>query len=203
MSKRKFDDIINFNPNKNKCVLDVHYTNESLPNTNVFLKDNHIYFESIINTETIDILIHFIKSIITNSNNFKDSSVYIHINSNGGSVGDLIKFMEFKNNSDIEIISIIQYKCNNTAILFASLCDYRIICKKTICVLNKYVGDNMWGQYIQCNKDEIERFKQCMLFILNTISYKVTEEKMNKYFSQDNCWNAKKMKKIGFVDEIV
>jgi len=83
--------------------------------------------------------------------------------------------------------------------MLASLCDYRIIKKNVICYMNK-LNDNSkyWGFYEQ-GENLLQKFD----YVISKTKYKVSKDKMLKYIKQTNIWNAKKMVKIGFIDEII
>tara|TARA_Y100000389_G_scaffold162171_1_gene164857 strand:+ start:304 stop:987 length:684 start_codon:yes stop_codon:yes gene_type:complete len=177
---------------------------------NITLYNNHISFNCIINNDNITRLILYITSIVNNKKilNYPDF-IYLHINSLGGKIYSLDKFINFFNTLDIQIISIIEKKCCDCAILLASLCHYRIMKKDAVCILSKYDVVNLpyyWCIFKQCENDleEISRFVKSLTNILCNVSQsKITIEKLQFYLQNNQNWNAKKCKKLGLVDEIV
>ena len=213
MSKRKFD-IINFDPNelvKNNSYKLYNYYNNPTNCDVITLCDNHIYFNALINHETINKLILFIRIIIENIHLLSSNlSIYLHINSKGGIINTLNDFIIFKKSCTIEIISIIEKEFADAGIIIFGLCNYRIINKNASIKLTHYNpytnSPNYWNYFKQCenNSVELENFKKNIYYAFcELIDSKITNEKMEKYLENDRCWDAKKCKKLGLVNEIV
>ena len=176
------------------------------------LCDNHIYFNSLIHKDTIDYLIKFIIIIINNYKliNFdNDFKIYIHINSKGGYLSELLNFINFKKSreSEFELISIIEKECYDSGFILASLCDYRIVNKCAKIYMSKYDANNSgqyWNYFKQCEIEDASVF-QILLYnmLCNNIRSKITYEKVARILQNNSCWDAKKYKKHGFADEIV
>ena len=216
-NKRQNDNVYNYlkeinNHNNNLSKTFTIYNTYSNPLNcdNITLYNNHIAFNCIINNENIDKLILYITSIVNNKKilNYPDF-IYLHINSIGGRISSLNKFIDFFNTLDIQIISIIEKKCNDCSILLASLCHYRIMKKDAICILSKYDVINIpyyWSAFKQCenNSQEISIFVNSLINILCNVSQsKITIQKLQNYLQYNQNWNAKKCKKLGLVDEII
>lgn len=179
------------------------------------LCDNHIYFNSLIHKDTIDYLIKFIIIIINNYKliNFdNDFKIFIHINSKGGYLSELLNFINFKKlyESEFELISIIEKECYDSGFILASLCDYRIANKCAKIYMSKYDIENSgqywnyWNYFKQCEIEDASVF-QILLYnmLCNNIRSKITYEKVVRILQNNSCWDAKKYKKHGFADEIV
>lgn len=218
-NKRQNDNVYNYlkeinkyNRNHNLLQSFTIYDNYNNPLNcdNITLYNNHIAFNCIINNENIDKLILYITSIVNNKKilNYPDF-IYLHINSLGGRLSSLQKFIDFFNTLDTQIISIIENNCNDCAILLASLCHYRIMKKDAICILSKYDVINIpyyWSAFKQCENDqqEISTFVNSLINILCNVSQsKITIQKLQNYLQYNQNWNAKKCKKLGLVDEII
>ncbi len=197
---------------KNYKLLEKIYYNE-LTCDKIIINDNHIYFNSLINYQTIEILINYIQIIKNEYNNLLknyEKNIYIHITSKGGILYSLSQFITFKNNNDFDLISIIENECNDVAILLASLCNYRIITKKSLCKLSQYnlYSNNLyyWGYFKQC-ENSIENIQTFYNDLINTfcnlIDSKINDEKIKKYLNNNCIWDSKKCKKLGFIDEII
>jgi ATP-dependent protease ClpP protease subunit len=174
-------------------------------NDKITVYNNHIYFNALINDETISSLIKFINLI---SKLLKSDSIYIHIYSCGGYLKSIESFIHYKKNLNIQLISIIVGKCYDCGFILAALCDFRIILNNVKVFLTKYDSNyaNYWMAYKQCdnNTDDIYEFKNKLYNILSCLlESKLTTLKLDNYFMQNNCWDAKKYKKLGLVDEIV
>ena len=211
-NKRKFD--INYNcENKltnNNFKIYSHYNND-LTGCKITLCDNHIYFNSLINQETIDVLKSNIISFISNKHLLNNNStIYLHINSKGGYLENLLDFINFKSQIVLEIISIVENNICDCAILLASCCHYRIINKNAKITLNSYHDSqnfkNYWGYIKQCENNElyIQSFKTYLYELFcNVIDSKITHQKLQIYLLQTSFWDAKKYKKLGLADEII
>ncbi len=212
MSKRKFD-ITNFDPNeliKNNNYRLYQYYNNPTNCDVISLYDNHIYFSASITYETISKLILYIQAIVANIHLFNNKTIYLHIDTKGGIIHALNDLIAFKKTCSIEIVSIIEKECADAGIIIFGLCNYRIIDKNASIKLTHYNSftncPNYWNYFKQCenNCNELEIFKKNIYYIFcELIDSKITNEKMEKYLENDRCWDAKKCKKLGLVDEIV
>tara|TARA_B100000989_G_scaffold220326_1_gene168146 strand:+ start:781 stop:1401 length:621 start_codon:yes stop_codon:yes gene_type:complete len=177
----------------------------------IIVYNNHIYFKSVIDNETINKLIEFIDII---KKYYK--SIYIHITSKGGILYSLLEFIDYKKNNDLELISIIENECNDVGILLAALCNYRIIDKKAICKLSQYkynykYNSNSeylyyWNYFKQCenhSENIVKFYNDLQNIFCNLIDSKMNYEKLENYLENNCVWCAKKYKKIGLADEII
>jgi ATP-dependent protease ClpP protease subunit len=172
--------------------------------------DNHICFNSTINSQSIDVLIKFINNIINNKHLFPCFKIYLHINSKGGCFSELVNFIKFKKECTHEIISIIDKDCYDSGFVLASLCNYRIINKNAKVYYSKFVisekGDYYWNYFAQCTNDKVDEFKKLFYDIMcNLVDSNLTREKLDGYFLKNDLqvWDCKKYKKLGLADEIV
>jgi len=209
-----------------------NYYNNPINCNKITLVDNHIYFDSIVDDDSINKLIEYINIInsIANKINFADNSpilnnnidyekfkiIYLHINSKGGYLKSLLPLLNIKKTYNIEIVSVVEKECVDCGILLASLCDYRIVKKSAVCKLTKYsVNSSLnssvnipyyWNYFKQCNNDvnEINNFNSDLYHLFcNIIDSKLVNEKLQIYFQKNNVWTSKKYKKLGLADEIL
>ena len=178
------------------------------------LVDNHIYFDSLINNESINCLIKFINYIIKNKYlfPFSDFKIYIHITSKGGVFYDLMAFVNYRNECIYELVSIITKECYDSGFVLAALCSYRIINKTAKVYLSKIHSDvhnNVyWNYFKQCSKENSEDFKNLLYDVICVkVESNLTHEELDHYLNIDKpnvvSWNSKKYKKLGFADEIL
>ncbi len=208
-NKRIYNDINQINENiilssQQYKIFDKYYN--QLTCDKILLHDNHIYFSANVNKETIDTLILYISTILSNKKLFTpDNAIYLHISSKGGYLEDLLEFIKYKNTINTEIISIIEDYCVNVGFLLAICCNYRIMKKNVNNILSKvYNNSNYWLTFIQCNNiSDISNFYNKLHLLIKTYNNKISNDKIIKYFQQNNTWDAKKCKKIGFIDELV
>tara|TARA_Y100000992_G_scaffold290998_1_gene247050 strand:- start:2110 stop:2748 length:639 start_codon:yes stop_codon:yes gene_type:complete len=190
---------------KNIYKLSNNYYN-SLNNNKINLSNNHIYFNAIVDENSIDTLILYINYIKSNIDVLSDKNIYVHIHSKGGYLKNIYKFIEFKNQLQYELISIIDNECVDVGIILASLFDFRIINSSAKIVINKYNNTNYWNYYKQCEdgKSNVDNFKYYLYNIFcNTIESKITDIKLTPYLNNGCNWDSKKYKKTGLVDEII
>lgn len=192
------------------------YINNTNNNT-IYLRNNHIYFNSIVDEDSIKTLIMFINNVIANNNLFDMNNInkiFLHINCKGGYIYYLFPYIELLEvmKKKIEFISIIENECNNCGIMLAALCNFRIINKNATCKLTSYnIEDNnsklyFWEYFKQCNDstDEINNIRFIIYNIFcNVIQCNLTEEKLKIYLKKDNILTSKKYKKLGLADEII
>ena len=211
MTKRKSCDFKNvFEPIlTNKYVLYDIYNNHS-NGDKLVLMDNHICFDSLINFQSISILIKFINTIINNKHLFPNFKIYLHITCKGGCFGELVNFIKFKKDCAYEIISIIDKDCYDSGFILAALCNYRIINKNAKVYYSNFVisekGDYYWNYFLQCTNELIAEYRKLFYDILcNLLESNLTCEKLDGYFQKNELqvWDCKKYKKLGLVDEIV
>ena len=197
---------------ENNCKIYNYYEN-ALNCDKIKYYDNHIYFNSVITNDTINVLTTFIDNIIKSYNDIlKDYEkiIYLHINTKGGNLYSILNFIEYKKKINFEIISIIEKECNDVGILLASLCNYRIINKKGICKLTKYNLDctNLyyWGYFKQCensNENIVDFYNSLSYIFCGLIESKFNYEKFKNTLENNNVWDSKKYKKLGLADEII
>jgi hypothetical protein len=178
------------------------------------LIDNHIYFDSLVNKESISCLIRFINYIIKNKYVFvfNDFKIYIHISSKGGLFYELMNFVNYRNECIYEIVSIIDKECYDSGFVLAALCSYRIISKNAKVYLSKIHCDSTtniyWNYFKQCSQENSEDFKNLLYDVLCVkVESNLTPEKLSYYLTTDSSnicsWNSKKYKKLGLADEIL
>tara|TARA_X000000368_G_scaffold418835_1_gene420259 strand:- start:4903 stop:5514 length:612 start_codon:yes stop_codon:yes gene_type:complete len=203
MSKRRLE-----NSNNSQSVniygfsgLNNEYYNE-LNCDSIKIINNRIIFHSSITNFTIEKLFEFIKIIIespTFDRNF--NRIYLHIISIGGTLDALNDFINIKKNhyTSIEFVSVIENTCSDAGFMLAALCNYRIIKKNVICYMSPINNNNKyWGIYLQ-DQNLLNNLSNVIL----NCKLKISTIKFNKYLIQNNIWNAKKMLKIGLMDEII
>lgn len=204
MTKRRLEEPISLpvvNASGFSGILNNEYYNE-LNCDSIKIINNRIIFHSTITSFTIEKLFEFIKIIIESSNFDRTlNRIYLHIISKGGTLEGLNDFINIKKNhfTNFEFISVIENSCSDAGFMLASLCNYRFIKKNVICYMSLIDRNSKyWGVYEQ-GENLLEKFE----YVILNIKFKISKNKMVKYMHQNNIWNAKKMTKIGFIDEII
>lgn len=203
MSKRKLEDSNNPLLINHIQLNDLHHEYYNKLNCDsIKIFQGRIIFHSTISSVTIEKLFQFIKIIIESPSFDKNNNrLYLHIISRGGNLHALYDFINIKKKyfPNLEFVSIIENTCTDVGFILASLCNYRIIRKNVICYMSR-IDDNSkyWGTFEQ-GENLLEKFE----YIISNLKIKASKEKIFKYINQNNIWNAKKMIKIGFMDEII
>lgn len=200
MSKRKIDNTNIEKKNNNINIVE-----------NIFIIDNHIYFNGIIN----DINLLLLKSkinhyIIENGNiqNHMDSIVdltnciVIHINSVGGYIDSLIKNLDIFSKR-VKIVTIIENRVCDCGLLFAAVSAKRYI-KQQARVVLRGVYNNYWYLFRQCDVENINKFNENLieLFKLAT-NHKLNQDRILELIKTSQEFTPKKIKRLHFIDEII
>ena len=186
----------------------------------VALLNNHIYFNNIINEDTVVVLAEYINLLngfmgdvsgavngdvsgAANGNGY--NAIYLHINSGGGYLVQLMKIVDTIKNSRLEIVSVVEKSVCDCGVILASLCSQRVIRKKAVMIMS-VIHSCHWGFFQQCDDDaeEIRRMRDLVYYLfLNVINSKIIGRKLDRYLCLKNTWDCKKCKKLGLVDEIL
>jgi len=200
MSKRKIENTNIEKKNNNINIVE-----------NIFIIDNHIYFNGIIN----DINLLLLKSkinhyIIENGNiqNHMDSIVdltnciVIHINSVGGYIDSLIKNLDIFSKR-VKIVTIIENRVCDCGLLFAAVSAKRYI-KQQARVVLRGVYNNYWYLFRQCDVENINKFNENLieLFKLAT-NHKLNQDRILELIKTSQEFTPKKIKRLHFIDEII
>tara|TARA_Y100000389_G_scaffold163308_1_gene166507 strand:- start:885 stop:1487 length:603 start_codon:yes stop_codon:yes gene_type:complete len=200
MSKRKIENTNIEKKNNNINIVE-----------NIFIIDNHIYFNGIID----DINLLLLKSkinhyIIENGNiqNHMDSIVdlnnciVIHINSVGGYIDSLIKNLDIFSKR-VKIVTIIENRVCDCGLLFAAVSAKRYI-KQQARVVLRGVYNNYWYLFKQCDIENINKFNENLieLFKLAT-NNKLKQDHIQELIKTSHEFTPKKIKRLHFIDEII
>ena len=178
--------------------------------------DNHIYFYTSVNTESILELNKQIQILnqtlsktkleIDNQYNTNiEVNINLHINSLGGFVFDALAAVDTIKNSKIPIISIIEGCAASAATLISIVASKRKMTKNSSILIHQLSG-SIWGTFEQMkddNKNNIYLDKKMKELYLNHTRGKLKEKKLKKILKRDIWWNPKKCKKLGLIDEII
>jgi len=192
MTKRKLDISIDLDSEK-----------EIQNISKIIVIENHLYFNLLINNENLKLLKMRINDIIEDYNFNNDKKViYLHINSCGGYVKDLIKNIDIFDLS-VKIISVIENSISDCAILLSGLCETRL-CKKHSKFTMRVILRNYWYLLKQCEDIEIKEYREHLKLLFIKISkQRLSGENIEKMFQYGGEWNSTKLKRLGLVDEII
>ena len=197
MSKRKIENISN-----NKNIVKIE---------KVFVIDNHIYFNGLIDNQNLLLLKSKINEYILengNTQNHTDTSldltncIIIHINSSGGYVESLLNHLDIFSNR-IKIVTVIENRVCDCGLLFSALSNKRYI-KQQARVVIRIVSNNYWYLFKQCEIDKIDKFIEDLsnLFI-KASKNRLSRERVKQLIMTSQELTPKKIKRLHLIDEII
>ncbi len=218
--KRKFSDSL-IDEIKNTLINNTD--DEELPhrysssnNDKVTVINNHIYFYTDVNTETILALNKAIiqlnrelSYIKTNTKidfdiNIDNLKIYLHINSPGGYVTDAFGAVDTIINSKIPVVSIIEGHAASAATFLSIVCSERYMTKHSSMLIHQLSGST-WGTYEQM-KDHFTNStflqKQIRDLYLQYSNGKIKQSQLDNFLKRDIMMNYTKCKKLGLVDKL-
>ena len=197
------DDVKELSPEKKK-----KYENNFGSNVNLKYHNNHIYvYGKIDNKSCLELNIKLKEledKLIKKYDEFKEHQeyIYIHINSNGGSVFAAFSTVDTIKNIKIPVVSIIEGCAASAATLISVVCDYRIIYKTSFMLIHE-LSSSTWGKF-----SEMEEEMSNNKLLMNKIKdiYKehtnINNEELDEILKHDLWWNSDKCLNMGLVQEI-
>lgn len=182
--------------------------------SDVYIEDNHIYFKTDVNTESIDKLYKLVRSYQKEFDYLKASNhtiinvtpkeLYIHITSYGGSLHEAYLAYDIIKRSKITINTIIEgYAASAGTIM--SIAGKRRYMTPTSIMLIHQLSTGMDGKFEEI-KDDFQNSEQDMKKIIS-LYLKECNGKMKKKFIEeqlkhDKWWDSATALKNGLIDEI-
>ena len=172
--------------------------------------DNRIYFYADVDVDKILQLNKNLRElnaeIISNKMRYESQhyeTIYLHLNSGGGSIFDGLAGMDEILKSKVPITTIIDGACASAATFLSVVGTRRLINKHAFMLIHQLTG-GMWGKYSE-NKDEMQNQDRLMQIIRDIYREhtKVPEKKINEILEHDVWWDAKTCLKYGLVDQIL
>ena len=178
--------------------------------------DNHIYFYTEVNTQSIlelnKAILRLNKDMKTYMNaanseynmNIRDACIYLHINSLGGYITDVLSGVDTILKSEIPIISIVEGYAASAATLLSIVCSKRLMTKHSTMLIHQLRGGT-WGTFEQMKDDMANSSylqKTIKQLYLEYCKGKMKKERLEKLLTRDLMMNFKKCKKLGLVDDV-
>jgi len=181
---------------------------EEEENVIVNMIDNHIYFYTDVDVESIRQLvtaIHVLNNTLKIQMVQFDTKpvIYLHINSNGGCVFSGLAGMDAITNSSIPVVTIIEGCAASAATLLSVVGKKRLMTRHSHTLLHQ-LSSEVWGTMSQIT-DEMRNLKHLMRMV-KRIYHKHTlikKPKLQRVLKQDIWFSSKKSLKLGIVDEII
>ena len=175
--------------------------------SNITRENNHIYFYSEIDRNTIFKLNSFIREAeeycILNSYKLNiDIPIYLHINSNGGTISDAYAAIDVITSSRIPIYSIIEGATASAGTLLSVVCKKRYIRPNAYMLIHQ-LNSELWGKMSEI-EDEYKNLKETMkkLIKLYVKNSNILKKDLKKMLKRDLWLNSSKCIEYGLVDEL-
>ena len=171
--------------------------------------DNRIYFYSEVSRPRVLELNKEIRSlnldIAHNSMvlNIEPASIYLHINSYGGSVFAGFAAVDYIKNSKVQVVSIIDGCAASAATMISVVANKRLMHENSFMLIHQ-LSSGMWGRYEEL-KDDMKNCDLLMEKIKKIYSEhtKIPKRKLNQILKRDLWFDAEACLKYGLVDEII
>jgi len=171
--------------------------------------DNHIYFYSYVGTSEVLQLNKRLRELnndLLRSAGLQDrepASMFLHINSFGGSIFDGLAAMDCILSCKVPIVTIIDGACASAATFLSVVGGRRLIPKHGFMLIHQ-LSAMTWGKYRELQDDHIN-FNKLMDTIKTIYAQytKIPEEKIVEILDHDLWFDADKCLEYGLVDEIV
>ena len=175
--------------------------------SNITRENNHIYFYSEIDRNNIFKLNSFIREAeeycILNSYKLNiDIPIYLHINSNGGTISDAYAAIDVITSSCIPIYSIIEGATASAGTLLSVVCKKRYIRPNAYMLIHQ-LNSELWGKMSEI-EDEYKNLKETMkkLIKLYVKNSNILKKDLKKLLKHDLWLNSGKCIEYGLVDEL-
>ena len=171
--------------------------------------DNRIYFYSEVSRPRVLELNKEIRSlnldIAHNSMvlNIEPASIYLHINSYGGSVFAGFAAVDYIKNSKVQVVSIIDGCAASAATMISVVANKRLMHENSFMLIHQ-LSSGMWGRYEEL-KDDMKNCDLLMEKIKKIYSEhtKIPKRKLNQILKRDLWFDAEACLKYGLVDESI
>ena len=175
--------------------------------SNITRENNHIYFYSEIDRNTIFKLNNFIREAeeycILNSYKLNiDIPIYLHINSNGGFIYHAYSTIDIIIASRIPVYSIIEGATASAGTLISVICKKRYIRPNGYMLIHQ-LSSELWGKMNEI-EDEYKNLKETMKKIIKIYvkNSNILKKDLKKMLKHDLWLNSEKCLEYGLVDEI-
>jgi ATP-dependent protease ClpP protease subunit len=175
--------------------------------SNITRENNHIYFYSEIDRNTIFKLLVFIREAeeycLLNSYKLNiDIPIYLHINSKGGYVSDTYAAIDTIMSCRVPLYSIIEGSTASAGTLISIVCKKRYIRPNAYMLIHQ-LSSEIWGKMSEI-EDEFKNLQETMKKIKNIYikNSKILKKDLKKMLKHDLWLNANTCIEYGLVDEL-
>jgi len=172
---------------------------------------NRIYFYSEVKRSKILTLNKYIRNLNVNlqtaalsyDTGERDRSIFLHINSYGGSVFAGLAAVDYIKRSKVPVCSIVDGCAASAATLMSVVAEERKIHEHSFMLIHQ-LSSGMWGKYEEL-KDDMKNSEVLMNTIKKIYENHTTvpKSKLDQILKRDLWFDAKTCLKYGLVDEII
>ena len=178
-------------------------------NNKIETKHNKIYFYSEVSRSKnleLNLTIKSLENDLLHGANLSGGdprSIYLHINSYGGSVFAGFSTVDYILNCKVPTVSVIDGCAASAATMISVVANHRQINKHAYMLIHQ-LSSGMWGKY-QDQKDTMENNDTLMKMIISIYENhtKIPKKELDKLLKHDLWWDAETCLKNGLVDEII
>ena len=130
-------------------------------------------------------------------------SIYLHINSYGGSVFAGFSSVDYILNSPVPVTTVVDGCAASAATIMSVVGKHRQMHNHAYMLIHQ-LSSGLWGKYqdLQDKMDNCDRFMEMIIEVYEQHT-KIPKKELNKVLKHDLWWDAKKCLEYGLVDEII
>jgi ATP-dependent protease ClpP protease subunit len=172
---------------------------------------NHIWFNDDVTNESVSKLIKVIevKNFLFNQKvkemyygKIEPSPIYLHINSDGGSISEAMAAVDCIRNSYIPIYTVIEGSAASAATFMSIVGKKRFMTENSILLIHQ-LSSGMWGTMSQLDDEhENNKFFMEKIYSIYRKYTTISRRRLQKILKRDIWWDADKAIHYGMVDEI-
>jgi ATP-dependent Clp endopeptidase proteolytic subunit ClpP len=183
----------------------------SASSSDVYSKDNHIYYKSDVNKRSVEQLIDLLDEkneeyeeikLDKLIKNYEPEPIYLHITSFGGSLFMGMKAVDAIKRSKVPVHTIVDGYAASCGSLMAVVGVKRYMTPRSYQLIHQ-LSSGMWGKYSEL-KDEMENCETLMdtirdIYVDNT---SMEKDSIDSQLKHDSWWNADKCLEVGLIDQM-
>jgi ATP-dependent Clp protease protease subunit len=129
--------------------------------------------------------------------------IFLHINSNGGSLHCGLAMYDIVKNSEIPITGIIEGTAASAATLLFLGCAYKQMTKNSLFLIHQ-LSSGFWGTHDEFTTEKKNMDQEMkMLTDIYVFHGNKSEKKIRKFLKKDVWWTSSQCLKYEFIDEIL
>ena len=218
--RQRQDDGDEINDKKKEDSIDIgmHFSKDDFDKT-IFSENNHVYFYTAVTNDSILSLQKVITKVVKTLNQQIEetrsmgltatlSPIYLHINSQGGSIFACFAFLDFLTqiklqNKNLKVYSVVEGRAASAGSLMSVVCDKRFIGQNSYILIHQ-LSAGTFGKYYEM-KDSMKNYDSFMKKIKEIYLKftKIPAKELDKILEHDLYFDAKLCLKYNLVDHLI